>query len=45
MWENPINKKNVKFFKSVGVEFIGPKIGKLKCGEFGEEELKIQKYC
>ena len=35
MWENKINKKNIHFLKSVGVEFIGPKIGKLKCGEFG----------
>ena len=35
MWENKINKKNIRYLKSVGVEFIGPKIGKLKCGEYG----------
>ena len=35
MWNNPINKKNVKYLKSIGVYFIGPKIGKLKCGEYG----------
>lgn len=35
MWENKINKKNINYLKSVGVDFIGPKIGKLKCGEYG----------
>ena len=35
MWENKINKKNINYLKSVGVEFFGPKIGKLKCGEYG----------
>ena len=35
MWSNPINKKNVKYLQSIGVDFIGPKIGKLKCGEYG----------
>ena len=35
MWNNPINIKNVKYLKSIGVDFIGPKIGKLKCGEYG----------
>ena len=35
MWENKINKKNIRFLKSVGTEFIGPKIGQLKCGEYG----------
>ncbi len=35
MWENKINKKNVKYLKSIGIDFIGPKIGKLKCGEYG----------
>ena len=44
MWNNPINKKNVKYLKSIGVDFIGPKVGKLKCGEFGMgriEETKV----
>ena len=35
MWDNHINIKNVKYLKSIGVDFIGPKIGKLKCGEYG----------
>ena len=35
MWGNKINKKNINYLKSVGVNFIGPKIGKLKCGEYG----------
>ena len=35
MWNNPINIKNIKYLKSIGVNFIGPKVGKLKCGEFG----------
>ena len=48
MWENKINKKNIHFLKSVGVEFIGPKIGKLKCGEYGigriEDTRQIVNY-
>ena len=35
MWNNKANKKNVKILKDRGHEFIGPKIGNLKCGEFG----------
>lgn len=35
MWNNKINQKNVSFLSSSGYEFIGPKTGKLKCGEFG----------
>jgi len=35
MWQNKINQKNVRFLKNSGHEFIGPKIGNLKCGEFG----------
>ena len=35
MWNNPLNKKNVQYLRSIGVDFIGPKIGKLKCGEYG----------
>ncbi len=35
MWHNKINKKNIKLLKDIGHEFIGPKIGNLKCGEFG----------
>tara|TARA_Y100001970_G_C14210129_1_gene846391 strand:+ start:923 stop:2104 length:1182 start_codon:yes stop_codon:yes gene_type:complete len=35
MWNNKANQKNVKILKDRGYEFIGPKIGNLKCGEFG----------
>ena len=35
MWHNKINQKNVKLLKNSGHEFIGPKVGNLKCGEFG----------
>ena len=35
MWNNQINQKNIKYLHSIGVDFIGPKIGKLKCGEYG----------
>ena len=35
MWHNKANQKNVKLLKERGHEFIGPKIGSLKCGEFG----------
>ena len=43
MWDNQINKRNVQYLKSIGVEFIGPKIGKLKCGEFGEGRIEDTK--
>ena len=32
MWNNPVNKRNVHYLKSIGIDFIGPIIGKLKCG-------------
>ena len=35
MWHNKANQKNIRLLKDRGHEFIGPKIGKLKCGEFG----------
>lgn len=44
MWNNPINKKNVKYLKSIGVQFIGPKVGKLKCGEFGIGRIEEENY-
>ena len=44
MWNNPINIKNVKYLKSIGVDFIGPKIGKLKCGEYGVGRIADTKF-
>jgi len=35
MWNNKANKKNVENLKNRGIDFVGPDIGKLKCGEFG----------
>ncbi len=43
MWQNKINKKNISFLKSVGVNFVGPKIGKLKCGEYGMGRIEDTK--
>jgi len=43
MWNNPINKRNVQYLKSIGIDFIGPTIGKLKCGEFGEGRIEDTK--
>ena len=35
MWDNKATKKNVENLKNRGIDFLGPDIGKLKCGEFG----------
>ena len=43
MWNNPLNKRNVQYLKSIGIDFIGPAIGKLKCGEFGEGRIENTK--
>ena len=44
MWNNPLNKKNVQYLKSIGVDFIGPKIGRLKCGEYGMGRIEDVKH-
>ena len=44
MWNNPLNKKNVQSLKSIGVDFIGPKIGRLKCGEYGMGRIEDVKH-
>ena len=44
MWNNPINEKNVQYLQSIGVDFIGPKIGRLKCGEFGMGRIEDVKH-
>ena len=43
MWNNPVNKRNVQYLKSIGIDFIGPIVGKLKCGEFGEGRIEDTK--
>ena len=35
MWSNKSNQQNIRTLKNRGYEFIGPVVGKLKCGEFG----------
>ncbi len=35
MWLNKANQKNIYILRNRGYEFIGPKVGNLKCGEFG----------
>ncbi len=40
MWHNKVNQKNIKLLKDRGYEFIGPKIGNLKCGEFGKGRIE-----
>ena len=40
MWNNKINKTNVKLLQKNGVEFVGPDYGYLSCGEVGIGRLK-----
>lgn len=35
MWTNPAVQENVKFAERIGVEFIGPREGRLACGTEG----------
>ena len=47
MWENKITKTNLQKLMSVGYKIIGPDIGEMACGEYGEgkfsEPLEISK--
>jgi phosphopantothenoylcysteine decarboxylase / phosphopantothenate---cysteine ligase len=47
MWKHPSTKENLNKLKSYGYNIIGPEIGDMACGEFGEgkmtEPLKIFK--
>ena len=43
MWNNLINRRNVQSLKSIGIDFFGPTVGKLKCGEFGEGRIEDTK--
>ena len=40
MWEHPSTKENVNKLKSFGYKIIGPDIGDMACGEFGEGKMK-----
>ncbi len=39
MWEHPSTKENVNKLKKYGFNFIGPEIGDMACGEFGEGKM------
>jgi len=39
MWEHPSTKKNLNKLKSYGYKIIGPEIGDMACGEFGEGKM------
>jgi phosphopantothenoylcysteine decarboxylase / phosphopantothenate---cysteine ligase len=47
MWEHPSTKENLEKLKTFGYKIIGPEIGDMACGEFGEgkmsEPIKIIK--
>ncbi len=39
MWEHPTTKTNVKKLKEFGYKIIGPEIGDMACGEYGEGKM------
>jgi phosphopantothenoylcysteine decarboxylase/phosphopantothenate--cysteine ligase len=39
MWEHPSTKQNLNKLKSYGYKIIGPEIGGMACGEFGEGKM------
>ena len=39
MWEHQSTRDNLKKLRSYGYKFIGPKIGDMACGEFGEGKM------
>ena len=39
MWEHPSTKENISKLKSFGYKIIGPEIGDMACGEFGEGKM------
>jgi len=39
MWEHSLTKDNLKKLKSCGYKIIGPEIGDMACGEFGEGKM------
>ena len=43
MWEHPSTKENVIKLKKYGFNFIGPEIGDMACGEFGEGKMSEPK--
>ena len=43
MWEHPSTKENIVKLKNYGFNFIGPEIGDMACGEFGEGKMSEPK--
>ena len=39
MWEHPSNKQNINTLKSYGYRLLGPEIGEMACGEFGDGKM------
>ena len=39
MWEHPATKENINKLKNFGYKIIGPEIGDMACGEFGEGKM------
>ena len=39
MWEHPSNKEIKKKLQNFGYKFIGPEIGEMACGEYGEGKM------
>ncbi len=43
MWEHQSTKQNLKKLKSYGYRIIGPEIGEMACGEYGEGKMSDPK--
>ena len=39
MWEHPSTKENLNKLKKFGYQIIGPNVGEMACGEFGEGKM------
>ena len=39
MWEHPTTKINIKKLKEFGYKLIGPEVGDMACGEYGEGKM------
>ena len=39
MWEHPSTKENLNILKNYSYKIIGPEIGEMACGEFGEGKM------
>ena len=39
MWEHQSTQKNLKLLKSYGYKIIGPEVGDMACGEYGEGKM------